>query len=213
MKRSNMIILGAAGVLAASALWPHSDPPEEPADALTYDSPSDCRVGGQLTAQECEQQFREASEQVLAKAPKFESQQDCETAYGAGRCRTATWNGASVFIPAMVGYMVARSLANGQTATQPLFPPQVAAAPCPPTPDPQLRPDCQPRQSSSSNRSFGYYSTGSGGTVVRDRSATGPSNAKAPKTAVSSPPSRPNVVSRGGFGSTARSISTTSSGT
>lgn len=215
MKRSSMIILGAAGVLVAAALWPRSQTREEGVGTLVYDSPSDCRAAGLVSAQECEQQFQQASQQVLATAEKFERREDCETQFGAGQCRSATWNGASVFVPAMVGFLLARSLAGGGTpaATQPLFPPRVQDTPCPPGADPQLRPDCQPRQSSSSSPRWSYYSSGSGGTVVRNRdAAVGQMNAAAPRSALASPPARSNVVSRGGFGSTSRSFSSSSRG-
>ncbi len=119
----------------------------------------------------------------------------------------------------MIGFMLARSLAGQpQGVTQPLFPPRAQNVPCPPGVDPALRPDCAPRQTSSSGSSGGSwarYSTGSGGTVVRDRSATASSaggNATVPRTALASPPARTNVVSRGGFGSTSRSFSSSSFG-
>ena len=213
MKRSSIIILGAAGVLVAAAVWPRSEQKEEAAEAMVFDTVQDCRLTGTMTQEECERQFQQASQQVLATAEKFENRQDCESTYGANQCRSATWNGASVFVPAMIGFMVARSLANQQAAaTQPLYPPRVNSTPCPPNADPQLRPDCQPR-SSSSRPAFSYYSSGSGGTVVRDHSrAAGAANAVAPRTAVASPPSRPSVVSKGGFGSTARSFSSSSRG-
>ncbi len=82
MKRSNVIILGAAGVLAAATLWPRSEPKEEGARSLVYDSPSECRSAGVVSAEECDRQFQTASQQVLATAEKFETQRDCEQTYG-----------------------------------------------------------------------------------------------------------------------------------
>ncbi len=106
------------------------------------------------TALTCENEYAKASQQSVEDAPKFQALSDCEAEYGASQCRPAMWNGASVFIPALAGVLIARSLANaGQTTSQPLYPPRTGPAACPPGYNPAERPECQQRSSSSSSSS------------------------------------------------------------
>lgn len=238
MKRSHAIALGATGIIFAG-LWMgrgvQKVGDETPKDAAIYASTEECIRAGVLGSDVCEAEFRKAADSHLAAAPKFPSQGACETQYGASQCRPATYNGASVFVPAMVGFMVANYLSN-QRQAQPLLPPNaMGAAPCPPGVTPAMQPGClMPRQasnssSSSSSSSSGWrsYSTSSGTNV--SRTETGNGVAKVPGSATSaaftsarsttsSPSSHTttstsssSTVSRGGFGSTGRSTASSSS--
>jgi len=201
MKRSSQIGLAAAGVLLVATVWSMTS--EDPQENLVYDSLSDCRAAGQLTAQQCETAFSEATAARLKDAPKFQSQTACETQYGANGCSSATIGGAQYFIPALAGFMMARGLAGAQA--QPLMPPTAAA--CPPG---STQPECQQARSSSSSSgsssSYGgsrsrAYSTTSGRSITAAFSS-GSRGGSASSTSVSS---------RGGFGSIARSFSSHSS--
>lgn len=201
MKRSSQIGLAAAGVLLVATVWSMTS--EDPQENLVYDSLSDCRAAGQLTAQQCETAFSEATAARLKDAPKFQSQTACETQYGANGCSSATIGGAQYFIPALAGFMLARGLAGAQA--QPLMPPTAAA--CPPG---STQPECQQARSSSSSSgsssSYGgsrsrAYSTTSGRSITAAFSS-GSRGGSASSTSVSS---------RGGFGSIARSFSSHSS--
>jgi uncharacterized protein YgiB involved in biofilm formation len=200
MKRSSQIGLAAAGVLLVATVWSMTS--EDPQENLVYDSLSDCRAAGQLTAQQCETAFSEASAARLKDAPKFQSQSACEAQYGANGCGSATIGGAQYFIPALAGFMLARGLSGGQA--QPLMPPTTAA--CPPG---STQPECQQARSSSSGSSGG----GSGGGRSRAYSTTSGSNVTAAFAGGSRTGgvSTTSVSSRGGFGSTARSFSSHSS--
>lgn len=213
MKRTEMIILGAAGVLLVASLWPSSEPKEESTQGLAFASPDECRAAGALPAAECQTEFDRAREQSLAVAPKFESQQSCEQEYGASNCRSATWNGASVFLPAMAGFLLARSLGGGQqTLAQPLFPNTRQGQVCPPGVDPRLRPDCaQPRASSGGGGGYRSFSTGSGRTVVPGGISGPPGSVALARGAAVAQPVRSTVVSRGGFGSISRAFSSSGS--
>lgn len=201
MKRSTQIGLAAVGVVLVASLWPRSEEPSTE-ENLVYNTLADCRAAGQLSATQCEQRFSEASANHLRDAKKFTSTGQCEAEYGAGSCQSAVWNGAQVVIPALAGIMLARSFAQGGGAAQPLLPPTSQA--CPPG---SQQPECQQARSSSSGGggSSGYrssssssaraYSTPSGDTVVA-RSGSTPGVA---------------TTSRGGFGSTSRSFSSSSS--
>ena len=101
MKRSSQIGLAAAGVLLVATVWSMTS--EDPQENLVYNSLSDCRAAGQLTAQQCETAFSEATAARLKDAPKFQSQTACEAQYGANGCSSATIGGAQYFIPALAG--------------------------------------------------------------------------------------------------------------
>lgn len=204
MKRSSQIGLAAAGVLLVATVWSMTS--DEPQENLVYDSLSDCRAAGQLTAQQCETAFSEASAARLKDAPKFQSQAGCEAQYGANGCSSATIGGAQYFIPALAGFMLARGLSGGQAQAQPLMPPTTSA--CPPG---STQPECQQARSSSSGSSGSSY----GGSSSRSRAYSTTTGSKL--TAAFAGGSRggsvstPSTSSRGGFGSTARSYSSHSS--
>ncbi len=203
MKRSSQIGLAAAGLLLVATVWSMTS--EDPQENLVYNSLSDCRAAGQLTAQQCETAFAEATAARLKDAPKFQSQNACETQYGANGCSSASIGGAQYFIPALAGFMLARGLSGGPQA-QPLMPP--TAATCPPG---STQPECQQARSSSSGSSGGSgyyggssrsraYSTTSGRAITAAFSSGSRSGSTATSTS-----------SRGGFGSIARSFSSRSS--
>ncbi len=253
MKRSEVIVLGAIGLLMTAAFWPSNQqklPPEDAAltsgdgfQTLAFASLDECKAAQAVTAQTCDLEFGKSEKVSVADAPKFEALKDCESEYGASQCRPAQWNGASVFVPALAGVLIARSLASAAAArSQPLYPPRIGPASCPPGASIVERPECAPRNasggssssssgSSSSGRS--YYSTGTGRTIGRTAtsfvadavlsartpvsrstvnrsasfSAPSSSNTSVSRSSTSSPSP---TVSRSGFGSTGRSMSSSS---
>ena len=206
MKRSSQIGLAAAGVLLVATVWSMTG--DDPQENLVYDSLSDCRAAGQLTAQQCEAAFSEASAARLKDAPKFQSQAACEAQYGANGCGSASIGGAQYFIPALAGFMLARGLSGGQAQAQPLMPPTTSA--CPPG---STQPECQQARSSSSGSSGGSSSYGGSSSRSRAYSTTTGSKLTAAFAGGSrgGSVSTPSTSSRGGFGSTARSYSSHSS--
>ena len=148
MKRSSQIGLAAAGVLLVATVWSMTG--EDPQENLVYNSLSDCRSAGQVSASQCETAFSEASAARLKDAPKFQSQSACEAQYGANGCGSASIGGAQYFIPALAGFMLARGLSGGAAQAQPLMPPTTSA--CPPG---STQPECQQARSSSSSSSGG----------------------------------------------------------
>jgi uncharacterized protein YgiB involved in biofilm formation len=226
MKRSEKVVIGTIGAIAVAGLWPTTKPKEEPADAFVYASVEACRQGGQITISECNEAWASASDQNLGTAQKFTDIADCEKAHGGGECRLATWDGQSVFVPAMIGYMIARqSVAGGafKTTAQPLYPASATTRACVPGADPQLRPDCAPAasrsgtgssgssgsSSSSSSRSQTRWFRTAAGHLIVDylRPSTSRGTTTVPRSSTVAPSVRTSIVSRGGFGSTARSIS------
>ena len=206
MKRSSQIGLAAAGVLLVATVWSMTG--EDPQENLVYNSLSDCRAAGQVSASQCETAFSEATAARLKDAPKFQSQTACETQYGANGCSSATIGGAKYFLPARAGFMLARGLSGGQAQqAQPLMPP--TAATCPPG---STQPECQQARSSSSSSSGSSYGGSSSSrsraystTSGRSITAAFAAGARGGSTAATS------TSSRGGFGSIARSFSSHSS--
>jgi uncharacterized protein YgiB involved in biofilm formation len=179
----------------------------------------------------CEEDFRVATENHEKIAPKFAKQAECETQYGAGQCKSTLMNGTSVFLPVMAGVMVANYLSNRHNAQALLPARQAGAVPCPPGVTPVQQPGClMPRQASSSSGRTSYwhsYSTSSGHTVSRDMSKPANVSTKVPSAAAGLPSVRTSLgaaptrsvstyrssssTSRGGFGSTSRSVFRSSS--
>lgn len=201
MKRSSQIGLAAAGVLLVATVWSMTS--EDPQENLVYDSLSDCRAAGQLSAQQCETAFSEASAARLKDAPKFQSQSACEAQYGANGCGSASIGGAQYFIPALAGFMLARGLSGAQA--QPLMPPTTSA--CPPG---STQPECQQARSSSSGGGGGSYG-GSGRSRAYSTATGSKITAAFAGGSRGGSVSTPSTSSRGGFGSTARSYSSHSS--
>ncbi len=187
MKRSEYIAIGAVGLLLVATFWPRGStapPPNDPAldagrndgfQTLAFASLAECKDSQAVTAAICDTEYAKASQITVEDAPKYNALEDCEAEYGANQCRPATWNGASVFIPAMAGVLIARSLAGGLTQSQPLYPARTGPQSCPPGASLAERPECQTRTASSSGSSSSssssggrsYYSTGSGRTIGR----------------------------------------------
>lgn len=200
MKRSSQIGLAAVGVVLVAIAWPRSEDDVE--DTLVYNSLADCRAAGQMSGSQCEQRFNEASANQLRDAKKFTSTSACEAEYGSGSCQSAVWNGAQVVVPALAGIMLARSFAQGGGAAQPLLPPTRQA--CPPG---SVAEECQQARSSSSASSGGGGSSGSS----RAYSTTAGQALVARNVSSTGVASMPSAASRGGFGSTSRSYSSSSS--
>jgi len=204
MKRSTQIGLAAAGLVLVATVW-GSGREEATEDSFVYNSLADCLAGGQLTSTQCDQRFREASANHLRDAKKFSSTSACEAEYGSGSCQSAVWNGASVVVPALAGFMLARSFAQGGGAAQPLLPPTQQA--CPPG---SAAPECQQARSSSSGSSGGGYG-GRGSSSSRAYSTTSGAALVARSGSSAGVATTTTTTSRGGFGSTARSFSSSSS--
>lgn len=205
MKRSTQIGLAAAGVVLVATIWANSGD-ETQEDSLVYNSLAECRSAGQLTSTQCEQRFNEASANHLRDAKKFTSTAACESEYGAGSCRSAVWNGAQVVIPALAGIMLARSLSQGGGAAQPLLPPTREA--CPPGSQAQ---ECQQARSSSSSSGSSSGSYGGRSSSSSRAYSTTSGAALVARGGTVSGVATTSTTSRGGFGSTARSYSSSSS--
>ena len=99
---------------------------ERKVEAAVFESVQQCTADPDLTAEQCEQSFKEAQSQHAAVAPKYVSEADCQADFGAGKCEKApyrTSSGGSIFMPLMVGYMMGSFLGRGRGfgTSQPLY--------------------------------------------------------------------------------------------
>ena len=173
MKRWNTI---AAVMLMGVSVFALSACEEPKVEAAVFDSLQQCINDPSVPREECEQNFKEASSQHAAVAPKYTSAADCQADFGDGKCEQApyrTSSGGSVFMPLMMGYMMGSMIGGRRSMmSQPLY------------------------RSASSPKSFRTADNRSVG------SATG--RTKVASSATSRPSFKSSTISRGGFGSSGR---------
>lgn len=109
MKRSRSVklaLMSAVPVLLTAC----GDDAHEP---VIYQSVENCMQAGELSAAECKQHFNEAWSEHQQTAPRFASREECAAQYAAEQCQEArATNGSSMFMPALMGFMVGRALNN-----------------------------------------------------------------------------------------------------
>ncbi len=117
MKRSRTLTLA---LMSATALTLAAcDNPEEVA---VFENAQQCATQDGFDIKACEANMKQAQEEHVRVAPKYTSVADCEADFGEGQCEDApqkTASGGSVFMPLMMGYMMAGRSAG--IATQPLY--------------------------------------------------------------------------------------------
>ncbi len=143
-------------------------------EVLVYPSVEACVTSGQQDEEVCKSEFAKAQTLHNEVAPRYNDSRDCYSSHGYDRCyQYRTSSGGSMWLPFMMGYMLAPRGGMGYYATRPLY-----------------------RTTSDPNR---YYTPGSG--RVGAVSANG--RTQVARSQVSKPPIRTRTVARGGFGSRA----------
>ena len=143
-------------------------------DVLAYDSVQACVNAGQQDEAVCEAGFAKAEKLHNEVAPRYDVASQCYSDFGYDRCyQYRPSGGSSVWLPFMVGYMLAPRGGRGIISTQPLY-----------------------RPSANPNR---YYTAGNGqvGTVSAD------GRTQVARSQVSQPSVRTRTVARGVFGARA----------
>ena len=116
MKRSKfagLALMGAAPFLLVACAEPQGT-----AATTAYKSVQDCVDDGIFTRNACSDLYAHARE----SAPQFSSANECQSAYG--NCeQVVTREGNSVFMPAMMGFMVGQMLSGGNRTVinQPIY--------------------------------------------------------------------------------------------
>lgn len=222
MKRSRTVRLAFLGSASALALAACDEAKDPLAEASFFRDPVECAQ--KLDRAACEASYAEARSEHLRSAPAFASREACEQAYGTANCSWQETNvspdqvkepkqaasassGGGWFMPLMMGYMLGNVLGNrGVLPGQAMLPGQAAPNPGASCGLPG-QPACTTGSTSSSRSGSSTSSTGArpiyrnaNNEVFSGRSALGSSRVAAAGT-----------TSRGGFGSTSRSYSSSSS--
>lgn len=142
-------------------------------DVLAYDSVEACIKAGQHDAATCKAEFEKAQRLHAETAPRYNRASDCYSDFGYNRCYRPS--GTSIWLPFMMGYMLAPRGGPSYIYSQPLY------------------------RSSSDPNVFRTSTNAEVGRVgANGRSTVAQSKAKRP-------PARTRTVSRGGFGKRASS--------
>ncbi|MCG8511380.1 MAG: DUF1190 domain-containing protein [Rhodospirillales bacterium] len=163
-------LLGATALVLTLA---SCDDPQEA--VLAYNSVESCVNAGLHDQATCEAEFKKAEEEHMRSAPRYRSATDCYSDFGYDRCYRPT--GSSIWLPFMMGYMMAPRGGVGSIYSQPLY-----------------------RPSDDPNR---FYT--SGNSRLGSVSAKGETQVAQAQT--KRPAARTRTVSRGGFGARAVSSS------
>jgi uncharacterized protein YgiB involved in biofilm formation len=169
MKRKNALKLAFLGATALTLVACG----EAEEKVLAYDSVKACIQAGQQDAAVCKSEFAKAQKLHNEVAPRYNRARDCNSDFGYNRCYQYRSGGGSVWLPFMMGYMLAPRGGYGYISSQPLY-----------------------RPSSNPNR-FYTASNGQVGAV----SANG--RTQVARSKASRPAVRTRTVSRGGFGARA----------
>ena len=139
-------------------------------DVLVYDTVEACIAAGEQDEAVCRSEFAKAQKLHDEVAPRYAGANQCYSDFGYNRCYQS---GGSIWLPFMMGYMLAPRGGAGYIASQPLY-----------------------RSSANPNR---FYTAANN--QVGAASANGRTRVAASK--VSRPSARTRTVARGGFGARA----------
>ena len=172
MKRKNAFKLALLGATALTLVACG----EADEDVLAYDSVEACVKAGQQDEGVCEAEFATAQKLHNEVAPRYSSAGNCYSDFGYDRCyQRRHSSGTSIWLPFMMGYMLAPRGGPRFVSAQPLY-----------------------RTASDPNQ---YYTARNG--RVGAVSANG--RTRVAKSQVNQPPARTRTVARGGFGARATS--------
>ncbi len=173
MKPSNtfkLALLGATAIILVSC-------GEAEEEVLAYDSVESCVKAGQQDEGICKAEFAKAQELHNNVAPRYDSARNCYSEFGYNRCyQHRGSSGTSMWLPFMMGYMLAPRGGPRYVSTQPLY-----------------------RSTSDPNR---FYTARSG----RVGAVTASGRTQVAKSQVSRPQARTRTVARGGFGARATRV-------
>jgi len=170
MKRKNIFKFALLGATALT-LVACGEPDEE---ILAYDSVKSCVKAGQQDEAVCKAEFAKAEKLHNEVAPRYDRARDCNSDFGYNRCyQYRPAGGSSIWLPFMMGYMLAPRGGRAFVSSQPLY-----------------------RPSSNPNR---FYTAANG--QVGAVSANG--RTQVAKAQTRRPAVRTRTVSRGGFGARA----------
>ncbi len=143
-------------------------------EVLAYDSVKACVKAGQQDEAVCKAEYAKAQKLHNEVAPRYNYANQCYSDFGYDRCyRQRSSSGGSIWLPFMMGYMLAPRVGPRYVSAQPLY-----------------------RSASDPNR---YYTAANG----RVGSVLANGRTQVAKSQVAQPPQRTRTVARGGFGARA----------
>ncbi len=170
MKRTNafkLALLGATAIILVGC-------GEAEEEVLAYNSVEACVKAGQQDEAVCKAEFAKAKKLHNDVAPRYDSSRNCYSEFGYNRCyQHRSSSGASMWLPFMMGYMLAPRGGPRYVSAQPLY-----------------------RSASNPNR---FYTAANG----RVGSVLANGRTQVAKSKVSRPQVRTRTVARGGFGARA----------
>ena len=112
-KKFKLALLGGCALILSACS-------ENKEEALTYDSVEACTSAGVQDAATCQTEFEKAQKQHNEVAPRYARANQCYSDFGYDRCYSYRSSRGSVWLPFMMGYMLAP---RGMTSvyTQPLY--------------------------------------------------------------------------------------------
>ncbi len=119
MKRANKFRLA---LLGATALGLAACSEEIKEEALTYPSVEACVKAGVQDEATCKAEFDKAKNVHAQTAPRYGNSTSCYDDFGYNRCYRHRTSSGSVWLPFMMGYMLAPRYGSG-VYTQPLYRP------------------------------------------------------------------------------------------
>ena len=146
---------------------------EDEEQVLAYDSVNACIASREHEEAVCREEFEKAQNLHEDVAPRYNRSGDCYSDFGRDRCYRHNSGGSSMWLPFMVGYMLAPRGGSAFASTQPLY-----------------------RTASDPNGFYTANSTRLGAVSANGRTSVAKSQAKQPAV-------RTRTVARGGFGARA----------
>ena len=86
-----------------------------------FTSVEDCTNSNPEFAAQCETAYNEALVEAQRTGPKYNSQRDCESEFGANQCTYVRRDSGSFFMPFMAGYMLSNLMSPRGYYSQPMF--------------------------------------------------------------------------------------------
>jgi uncharacterized protein YgiB involved in biofilm formation len=114
MNRPNAFKLSLLGVTALTLVACS----EAEDDVLAYDDVEACIQSSQVDEAVCRSEFAKAQKLHTEVAPRYSGANQCYSDFGYNRCYRS---GGSVWLPFMMGYMLAPRGGAGYIASQPLY--------------------------------------------------------------------------------------------
>ena len=94
---------------------------EDEEQVLAYDSVEACIASGEHEETVCRDEFAKAQKLHADVAPRYNRSSDCYSDFGRDRCYQHNSGGSSLWLPFMVGYMLAPRGRSSFVSSQPLY--------------------------------------------------------------------------------------------